>query len=658
MSSQSSDWQAELAQALAKCAGVSLETASHSLLPPSTPVCDWCSNLAFSEAKQQKTAPAKLAAEWAAKKEWPSFVQKAEAVGPYLNFHFSSSFWSALVHSSISDARWGLLPNLPLKALIEFPSVNPNKPWHVGHLRNAVLGDSLARLLSAAGRTTERMDYIDDLGLQVAQSVWGEMQKNSGADTAASSSPFSQKFDHVLGRKYVWVAGQIDKAHVDNEVRAIVKQMEEGREPIASQARALVENCVKAQYETAFSYGIYHDVLIFESDIVRTVFQEGLEKIKASGAAVMETEGKNAHCLVVKLQGEPGFEGMENADKILIRSDGTATYTGKDVAFQMWKFGLLNDTFVYSPLLVQPNRQTAYMSSNSKKQGEGPAPSHQPVSSYPMPFARAQTVINVIGAEQAYPQKVIAAVMRKMGHEEEASACIHLAYEHVVLPEGRFSGRKGTWMSKSAQGAGDSGPASAGGLPSSLGFTADELLDEMNRLALEQIKAEYSDAEKQSISKAVAVAAIRFWFLRPNAGQKITFDYERALSFSGDSGPYVQYAYARASRILEKGQEAGLAPSAPGADYALNEKELALARLLMRWPQILEASASKHQIHPIADFTLEAAGKFNEFYTTTPVLSDEVSPAQKAARLAEVAAARALIGRGMDILGLPKLEKM
>ncbi len=674
----SSDWQAELAEALAQAAGVDKSAAAHSLMPPSAPLCDWCSNLAFVEAKNRKTSPAKLAAEWAAfgagkagasNSPWPLFVTRVQAVGPYLNFHFSPQFWSALASSAATDARWGTLPNLPLKVLVEFPSVNPNKPWHVGHLRNAVLGDSLARLLSAAGRTCERMDYIDDLGLQVAQSVWGETQKINADESASSSShsssssnhsspssipssPFAKKFDHALGRKYVWVAKQIENPQVDAEVRAILKQMEEGHEPIASSARHLVESCVKAQYETAFSFGIFHDALIFESDIVRTVFKEGLKQIVASGAAEQETEGKNKGCLVVKLQDQPGFEGMEHADKVLIRSDGTATYTGKDVAFQLWKFGLLPDTFVYSPLLVQPNAQTAYMSSNSKS-------AHSSHPSYPMPFARAQFVVNVIGAEQAYPQKVIGAVMRKMGYSTQADASIHLAYEHVVLPEGRFSGRKGTWMAKGPQLDEGAGAAEAGeNRSSSLGFTADELLDEMRKLALEQIKAEYSDELKLSISQAVATAAIRFWFLRPNAGQKITFDYEKALSFSGDSGPYILYAYARASRILEKGKEAGLIPSAPGSDYAFNEKELGLGRLLLRWGQVLESSASKCQVHPIADFTLEAAGKFNEFYTTTPVLAEEVSASDKAARLTEVAAARALMGRGMDILGLPRLEKM
>jgi arginyl-tRNA synthetase len=293
--------------------------------------------------------------------------------------------------------------------------------------------------------------------------------------------------------------------------------------------------------------------------------------------------------------------------------------------------------------MVQPNGQTAYKSSRA---GE------------PFPFARAQAVANVIGAEQAYPQKVISAVMRKMGYGEQADACIHLSYEHVVLPEGKFSGRKGTWMAPAAREQAEPAGEGAGGAKAALGFTADELLYEMKQLAFEKITAEnYSEEEKKIIANGVAVAAIRFWFLRPSAVQKITFDYERALSFSGDSGPYIQYAYARAGRILEKGKAAGLEAQMPPADYVFNEKEIALLRLLLRWPSAVEHAASKYQVHPIADCCLDMAGKFNEFYTTTPVLGEK-SGGHSLARLTMVAAARTLLGQGMDILGLPRLEKM
>ncbi|MDE1798208.1 MAG: arginine--tRNA ligase, partial [Candidatus Micrarchaeota archaeon] len=620
------DWKNELAQALAAASGCAADAAARSLVPPSAPICDWCSTLAFAAAKERKASPVALAVEWskALQKGKPAFVARVEAKGPYLNFHFTPSFWSNLVSMASGGQALAGAKTKPLasgKVLIEFPSVNPNKPWHVGHLRNALLGDSIARLLAAAGKEVEREDYIDDLGLQVAQSVWGQHHLPQPR-VPAGSEAFAKKLDHVLGWQYVEVAKQVADPIVEAEVRKLLHTLEEGASKESSHARAVVEGCVKAQYQTAFDFGIRHDVLVFESDIVRTIFKEGMEKIKASGAVVTETAGKNAGCLVVKLVGEPGFEGMENADKVLIRSDGTATYTGKDVVFQLWKFGLLEGKFAYAPFVRQPDGTDAMMTAPHDGQAMG--------------FGGAQTVVNVIGQEQAYPQRVIAAVMRKMGYSKQAGASIHLAYEHVVLPEGRFSGREGTWMAghQKEGAAGKSGSAGEAGADaggsaragdegaasraSSLGFTADELLAEAQARAMQRVREEYKHEQKLAISKAVAVGAIRFAFLRVSAGQKITFDYDQALSLTGDSGPYVMYAYARCAAILRKAKEAGIAATAPVADYAYNEQELSLLRLHLRWPGVVAAAAGKYEVHPIAEFAVEAAGSFNQMYTTTP----------------------------------------
>ncbi|MFH1095710.1 MAG: arginine--tRNA ligase [Candidatus Micrarchaeota archaeon] len=621
---------------------------------------DWCSTLAFSLAKKRKENPADLAGKWARGGEWPAFVRKAQAAGPYLNFYFNEAFWWDLIARDSQAQKTGTAKTgakrKPGKVLVEFPSVNPNKPWHVGHLRNALLGDSLARLLTAAGHEVERQDYIDDLGLQVAQSVWGRQHLPAPA-APEGSGELAGKLDHILGWQYVEVARKAEEEMVAAQVRALLKKLEEGTGPEAREARAVVEHCVKAQYQTAFAFGILHDALIFESDIVRTVFREGMEKIVSSGAVRKESDGKNAGCVVVKLADEKEFAGMESPDKVLIRSDGTATYTGKDVAFQLWKFGLLEADFSYAPFVKQPDGSVA-CSTTSSKDGKR------------MGYGHADTVVNVIGMEQAYPQQVIQAVLRKMGLHGQAGHYVHIAYEHVVLPEGRFSGRAGTWMG-------------AGGGP---GFTADELLREVEREAAGRIitaKEERKrggdgegsspaetgaragadgmpdEAERKKIAHAVSVAAIRFSFLRTSANQKITFDYDRALSLAGDSGPYVQYAYARAVHILHKAREAGLGAKPPRdpAGYGLNGQERALARSLLRWPALLESCAAKYQVHPVADYAIDLAGKFNQFYNTTPVMKADTKE-EKEARLLEVAAFKEGLGRAMDVLGIERLERM
>ncbi len=776
------DFRDRLAQALARVAGVEEEAAAASLGAPTARTIqkedgrpqssatksagvDWCSTLAFALAKERKENPAKLAGKWAQEGEWPAFVKRAEAAGPYLNFHFNSGFWwDVLAQNSqapeMADRQKTSAKKKPGKVLIEFPSVNPNKPWHVGHLRNALLGDSLARLLSATGHEVERQDYIDDLGLQVAQSVWGRTHLPDPT-APEGSGDLAGKLDHILGWQYVEVAKRAEEEAVAAQVRALLKKLEEGDGPEAREARSVVEHCVKAQYQTAFAFGVFHDALIFESDIVRAVFKEGMEKIVSSGAVRKETDGKNQGCVVVKLGDEKEFAGMESPDKVLIRSDGTATYTGKDVAFQLWKFGRLSADFSYAPFVSQPDGSVAYASTGSKDGKK-------------MKYGHADTVVNVIGMEQAYPQQVIQVVLRKMGLQKQADRYVHIAYEHVVLPEGRFSGRAGTWMG-------------AGGGP---GFTADELLREVEREAdgkiaagreggeaggpkaggeneqtysklrgipLDYIQIEKSaassgvsdprtafannswrdfpirprangpqgavapcgrpeepkltgrrgveppsavpneeaspaagaearkgtdadtealkwagagaknagrhgtpdEAERKKIARAVAVAAIRFSFLRTSANQKITFDYDKALSLSGDSGPYVQYAYARAVHILKKGDEAAHAPAAPEepSAYEFNGQELALARAILRWPTLLSACAAKYQVHPIADYAIDLSGKFNQFYNTTPVMKAGKKE-EVAARLLEVAAFREALGRAMDILGIGRLERM
>lgn len=617
------NYRKEIAKSIAKAAGVDEESAGRSLAMPKGGQADLCSTIAFEIAKKKKENPAAICARIISSSEWPTFISKVEAAGPYINFYFSNNFWA----KTIGECAKGSFCKLKAKkkAIVEFPSVNPNKPWHVGHLRNAVLGDCIANLLSYRGYDVKRIDYIDDLGLQVAQSFWAS--KNLPPPKGFENSKYFLKADHVCGWQYVEAAKLANDGNTNAQIRSLLKEMEEGKSATAHQAREFAISIVKAQYQTAFELGIFHDALIFESDIMKTVFSKGVEMIKKSGALEYEKEGKNAGCWVMRLEGAKGFEGMENADKILIRSDGTVTYTGKDVAFQMWKFSLLKNDFLYVPFAMQPNSKTAFMSSPSGKA---------------MKFGGAGVAINVIGMEQAYPQKVICALLQKMGYEKEAANSVHLAYEHVVLPEGKFSGRAGTWIGKEG----------------SIGFSADELISYVREAALEKISADYDDAQKAKIAKCAANSALRFSMLKSAANQKIIFDLEKSLSLSGDSGPYLQYAFARANSILQKAKEAGCAPAKkmPPA-YKFNPEETALLRLMLKWEQTLQACALNYQVHPICDFALEAAASFNKFYSTTKVLGEPNAKIREA-RLLETLAYASLLLDTMQILGIEKLEKM
>ncbi len=602
----------EIALLVSEAAGVSESEALASLELPKNEFGDLACTIAFSLAKAQRKNPLALATEIAGKMGKHELVEKAEAKGPYVNFYFNEQYYAAGTAELLKlGGKYGA-GKARGKVLVEFPSVNPNKPWHIGHLRNALLGDSVAGILSFAGYDVEREDYIDDLGLQVAQSIWGYFH--------ISSDSQGKKFDHWLGEEYVAVAKKMEDKKVEAEVREILKELEHGESENAEKAREIVERCVKAQYGTAFNFGIYHDVLVFESDIVRTIFQEGLEEIKKSGAAVLEREGKNAGCLVAKMEGKE-FEGMESADKILIRSDGTATYTGKDVAFHLWKFGKLKNRFKYSEFMLQPNKKKCYKTSVKGKE---------------MPYGSSDRIVNVIGMEQAYPQHVVSEILRKMGYGKEADGYVHLAYEHVGLADEKFSGRQGTWI----------------------GFTADELLEEGTRRAAEKITKEMTEEEKAKVSRAVALAAIRFSFLRTTPEKKIIFKWDEALSFEGDSGPYAQYAHARAVRILEKAKEAGASTGKKPGKFSLNKEEKSLLNLLARFPEILERSSRDCRPHYVCEYLLEAASAFNRFYNTSPVLADGVDPELRAQRLLIVEATRTVLRNGLALLGIEPLEKM
>lgn len=588
---------------------------------------DFASPVAFDLVKAAKKSPRKIAEEIVAQIEGDPLVEKVEVAGAgYINFHLDPERYAELVIGAIDAAKgkYGAGEKKTEKVLVEFPSVNPNKPWHIGHMRNAILGDSVARILEFAGYKVEREDYIDDLGLQVAQSVWGYLN--------LSSSP-SGKIDHWLGEQYVEVAKRIEEPKVAEEIRSLVKSMESGMGGIARLGRELAEKCVLAQYETAFRLNIFHDVLIWESDIVRSrLLEAALEMVKESGKVIEETEGKNAGCIVAKLEELEEFRGMESADKVLVRSDGTAVYTGKDLAFQMWKFGILERRFKYKLLMKQPNGQQLYTTAPDGVE---------------MVFGRADRVINVIGSEQIYPQKVLRAILKLIGREREAANSIHLSYEHAALPEGAFSGRAGTWI----------------------GFTADDVFEETKKEAMKQIRERFKDmgeGEKEKIANAVAIGAIRFDFLKTTPEKKMIFRWEEALKFEGDTAPYVQYSHARAARIMEKtgllkgvefGAVAGLFPKAIEFGALSSGDEKRLVKWIARFPSVVKIAAREYRPHLVAEYLLSLADSFSKFYQNCPVLKAEDAKV-KAARLKLVACYREVLRNGLWLLGIEAPERM
>ena len=566
---------------------------------------DIASKIGFVLAKELKMNPAQTAQEISKKIGPHPWVEKIEIIGPYLNFFLSDEFYlEAVKKILIENAEYGRGAN-GKRIIIESPSVNPNKPWHIGHLRNALLGDSVANMLEFCGHNVQRMDYIDDLGLQVAQSLWGYLNEDKKIEGKA---------DHWIGHEYVKVAGQMETDEtVKKSAEGILKEMEIGGNETAEKARELTEICVRAQYETAFNYGNYENVLICESNILREIFQEGMEKLRESKTVIEEKHGKNKGCWVVKLGGK--MRGMTEPDKILIRSNGTATYTGKDIIFHLWKFGKLNGNFRYREFIDQPTDGIAYITAENGKH---------------LDFGKADRVINVIGAEQKYPQEVIKHILNELGYSKEAENFVHLAYEHAWLPEAKFSGRKGTW----------------------LGHTADELAVEGKKRAYEKVKKELDDEEKEIIAQEVAIGAIRYAFLKIAPEKKIIFKWDEVLSMEGNSGPYLQYACVRAKRILEK---AGY--SAEVKKYPFSAEEKRIIKSLAVFPETVSIASDRLRPHIIADYLYLLSNTFSKFYGTTPVLKAEEENKRKM-RLAIINAFDIVLQSGLGLLGVPIPDKM
>jgi len=592
---------------------ISKEEIENSLEQPKEQFGELASAICFELAKKERKAPREIAESIKQRMERSELIERVEvAGGGYLNFYFNYEKFAKLTVEAVEkNKRYGEVDlGKGKKALVEFPSVNPNKPWHIGHLRNALLGDSVSRILEFAGYKVERENYIDDLGLQVAQSIWGYMKLNKRIEG---------KVDHWLGKEYVEVARRAGEKEVEEEVRRIMKKLEEGGNEISKLGRELAEKCVRAQYETAFKFNVYQDVLIWESDIVRTrMLEDAMEMLLKKGVAVRESEGENAGCIVAKLEGMEEFVGMESPDKILVRSDGTATYTGKDIAFQMWKFGILPNRFRFSVFMKQPNGKKLYTTCSKGRR---------------MRFGDADLVVNVIGVEQKYPQKVLSAMLKLIGYEEEARNSVHLSYEHAWLPDERFSGREGTWV----------------------GYTADELVEKAVEYAKGEIKnrfREMSEEEKERIANAVGVGGIRFDFLRMSPEKRIVFRWEQALNFEGDSAPYIQYSHARATRIIEK------APRKERADYSIlnSEDERRLVKLIAKFPSVVRNAAMDCRPHYIADYLIDLSTAFSKFYTTCPVLT--APEKERKARLALVRCTKRVLKNGLELLGIEAPERM
>lgn len=596
--------------------------------PPSAAMGDLASPVCFELARVARRAPRAIAEAIAGAFVPGEHFRKLEvAGGGYLN---------AFLKRNLFLGRWlvderAAAGAIPGKIIVEHTNINPNKAAHIGHLRNAVLGDTLVLYLRQLGHEVEVQNYIDDTGVQVADLVVG-FRHIRGMEPAEVRERFSEerlekdgaRFDYLSWDLYAEVTRwyEEDKARLD-ERAATLHAMEEGNNPLAELAAFIAHRMTRHHLGTMHRLGIRYDVLPKESDILALNFWEDAFGLLKDKKAIHKIEGgKNDGCWVMDLHGAE--EGSGEDQKVIVRSNGTVTYVGKDIAYQMWKFGLLHREFHYRHLDWSPSEPLYPVWSSCADGGEQGHPA----------FGKGHTVYNVIDTRQSYLQRVVAQGLLSLGHPEEASRSIHFAYEMValtpaavkaLLPERELSEEE---LGKSfLEMSGRKG----------LGVKADDLIDTLVKRATVEVSNRNPDMDRAQIedtARRIAVGALRYYMLRFSRNRVVAFDLDAALAFEGETGPYLQYSVVRARNILRKvaerfgedqveaGRLAEIADLNVLEEEALSE-HWNLALMLSRVPAILRQAVDSLELALAAKHAYLLAQTFNSFYHRYPVVQEE-----------------------------------
>ena len=605
--------------------------------PPKLAMGDLATPVALELAKALRRKPREIAETLANGMTLPMFVQSVSVEGAgYLNFRFDrGAFTAAHIRTVMAPVRGG-----GERIIVEHTNINPNKAAHIGHLRNAVLGDTLVRCLTWLGHKVETQNYIDDTGVQVADVVVGF--EDEGIPLDRVNEP---KFDYFCWDVYARVASN---PRLQERRRETLHKIERGEGETAERARVIARAIVQRHIATMLRLDIEYDLLPKESDIIGLHFWErAFELLKQSGAVVLETEGKHSGCWVMKLEHSEEFAGMDEPDKILVRSNGTVTYTGKDIAYQLWKFGLLDRTFGYRKF---PAPYTLWETTH-----EGESDPSAPK------FGGARRVYNVIDVRQAYLQKVVKEGLHALGHAREAENSIHFSYEMVALtPE--------TAQALGMNVSSDKAYVEMSGRKG-LGVKADDLLDALESKAAESVREGskregLSDAEIDELARHIAVGALRYFMLKYGRNKVIAFDFAEALTFEGDSGPYLQYSTVRVQNIFRKMKERGVdallddtSLDALTLREGITDEMWELVRRSAEMPASVRRAVEALELSTITHDLFELAQKFNSFYHKYPILNEkDDAERQRRAVCAEVF--RRTMVAALDLLGIPVPEKM
>ena len=624
--------------------------------PPKLELGEVASPVCFELAKRLKKAPRLIAQEIAASLPPVEGIARVEvAGGGYLNAFFDrAAFWNSLANEHVSPKS---ASNTAQRVIVEHTSINPNKAAHIGHLRNAVLGDTMVRLLRHTGRGVSAQNYIDNTGVQVADVViaFQRMEEKTVAEVKKLAA--EKHFDCLCWDLYAKATQffEEDKPRAAKLRGETLKAIEEGQGETAEMATVIADAIVGFHLRTMARLDIHYELLARESEILHLHFWDAaFEKLRASGAIQLATSGKNAGCWIMPWNHGGSPEGQENDEddqaKIIVRSNGTVTYVGKDIAYQLWKFGLLGKDFHYRKWPNPPDAKTVWATTTQPNDPDAP------------PFGNATAVYNVIDTRQSYLQKVVAEGLRALGHTREADNSFHFDYQVVALtprcaaemgyelspeetrrPYVEVSGRKG------------------------FGVKADDLIKRVVSAAEARVlqkNPDMAEVELRNTAKDLAVGALRFFLLKFTRNTIIAFDFEDALSAEGETGPYCQYAVVRIRGIRRKGAETGVARAELSRESL--HKFLEGAEGLVVWEVLLSSGSLDFAVDTgigaqepafVAKYAFLLAQAFNMFYHKHHILS-EADDQKRAFLLGLAELVEENLVRALQLLGIESPEKM
>ncbi len=631
-------------------------------IPPDLRFGELATPIAFELARKLRKAPKMIAQEIvAALGALQGFAGFEVAGAGYINARLdrATGVRTVAVGESLATVASGL------HSLVEHTSINPNKAAHIGHLRNAILGDTFVRLLRATGQKVDVQNYIDNTGVQVADVVVGflHLEGMSLAAVRALLVELKEKRERIdffcwdlYARTSQWYEqGTEEENAARKKFRyATLHEIEQGGNETAEVAELISTAVLRRHLETMLRLDIEYDFLPRESEILHLKFWDlAFEQLKQTGVLYFETDGKNKGCWVMTRPGAETTEGETNEDaKVIVRSNGMVTYVGKDIAYHLWKFGLLGRDFGYKPFFTYPNHECWI----SAEKGDEPHPH----------FGGAQAIYNVIDTRQSDPQANVIQALRGMGHTSEADHYTHFSYEMVALtprcavelgynvsdedlarPYIEVSGRKG------------------------FGVKADDLIDKLIAATRAEVDARQTgrdETERQRIAEQIAIGALRYFMLKFTRNSVIAFDFKDTLSFEGETGPYIQYAVVRVRNIFRK---AGTTPEAVLAQFAelasgdigsylTGEAEEDIWALWLRAGRrtlVLDQCIATSEPAYLAKHAFQLAQEFNNFYHKHHILTEE-DAARKTFLLATAAIALRELVTVLGWLGIESPEAM